>query len=96
MYMNDIQDVAERVGREARARHWQPRVLPMDAYDVRLLPEESEVILVASTTGQVLTPKPHPLNVSARPVPRAVNVGRAPVWNTIPHLYRVRCPANVS
>ena len=51
-----MQDVAERIGREARARHWQPRVLPIDAYDVRLLPEESEVILVASTTGQVLTP----------------------------------------
>ena len=56
MCMVFMQDVAERIGREARARHWQPRVLPMDAYDVRLLPEESEVILVASTTGQVLTP----------------------------------------
>jgi len=25
----------------------------MDAYDVRLLPEEEEVIMVTSTTGQV-------------------------------------------
>lgn len=28
----------------------------MDAFDVRLLPEESLVIFVTSTTGQVLTP----------------------------------------
>lgn len=28
----------------------------MDAFDVRLLPEESLVIFVASTTGQVLFP----------------------------------------
>ena len=48
-----LQDVAERIAREARARHYQPRVLPMDAYDVRMLPEEEQVILVASTTGQV-------------------------------------------
>ena len=48
------QDVAERIAREARARHWQPRVLPMDAYDVQKLPEEEQAIMIASTTGQVL------------------------------------------
>ena len=50
------QDVAERIGREAKLRHYAPRVMAMDAFDVRLLPEESLVIFVASTTGQVLFP----------------------------------------
>ena len=48
-----MQDIAERIAREARARHYSPRVQPMDAYDVRLLPEEEVVVFVTSTTGQV-------------------------------------------
>ncbi|KAG2485235.1 hypothetical protein HYH03_016021 [Edaphochlamys debaryana] len=46
------QDVAERVGREARLRLFAPRVLAMDSYDVTSLPAERLVVLVASTTGQ--------------------------------------------
>ncbi|EIE26765.1 riboflavin synthase domain-like protein [Coccomyxa subellipsoidea C-169] len=46
------QDVAERIGREAKLRQYAPRVMAMDAFDVRLLPEESLVIFVTSTTGQ--------------------------------------------
>ncbi|CAL5225422.1 g8237 [Coccomyxa viridis] len=48
----NAQDVAERIAREARARHYSPRVQPMDAYDVHLLPEEAAVVFVTSTTGQ--------------------------------------------
>ena len=50
-----MKDVAERIAREAKARHYSPRVQPMDAYDVRLLPEEAAVVFVTSTTGQVST-----------------------------------------
>lgn len=50
------QDVAERVAREAKQRHFQPRVVAMDAYALAELPAEQLVVLVASTTGQV----PHP------------------------------------
>ncbi|GIL99953.1 hypothetical protein Vretimale_4988, partial [Volvox reticuliferus] len=48
----NAQDVAERVGREARLRLFIPRVLPMDSYDVTHLPSEGLIVCVASTTGQ--------------------------------------------
>lgn len=49
------QDVAERIEREARIRHYSPRVQSMDSYVITELPNEQNVIFVASTTGQVLT-----------------------------------------
>lgn len=45
--------MAERIGREAKLRQYAPRVMAMDAFDVRLLPEEPLVVFVTSTTGQV-------------------------------------------
>jgi sulfite reductase alpha subunit-like flavoprotein len=47
-------EVAERVEREARRRHYRPRLLPADAYisQVARLPEEAAVVLIVSTTGQ--------------------------------------------
>jgi sulfite reductase alpha subunit-like flavoprotein len=47
------QDVAERLEREAKARHYAARAVAMNAYDIRQLPQEQAVIFVASTTGQV-------------------------------------------
>lgn len=47
-----FQDVAERIGREARLRHLTVRVLAMDAYDVPRLPCEACVLFVAATAGQ--------------------------------------------
>ena len=49
-----MQDVAERIGREAQRRHFRPRVLPADAYlpSVASLPTEPALVFVASTTGQ--------------------------------------------
>ncbi len=49
-----MQDVAERIGREAQRRHYAPRVLPADAYvsHAASLPGEPAVVWVASTTGQ--------------------------------------------
>lgn len=49
-----LQDVAERIGREAARRHFSPRVLPCDAYvpHVAGLPTQAAVVFVASTTGQ--------------------------------------------
>lgn len=49
-----MQDVAERVAREAARRHFAPRVLPADAYlpTVARLPAEPALVWVASTTGQ--------------------------------------------
>ena len=46
------QDVAERIGREAFARHYRLRVAAMDEYDIAQLPAERHVVFVASTTGQ--------------------------------------------
>ena len=46
------QEAAERVAREARARHWSPRVLPADAADLRLLPREHAAVFVVATAGQ--------------------------------------------
>eukprot|EP00898_Chlorokybus_atmophyticus_P000268 jgi/Chlat1/1241/Chrsp115S00755 len=48
----NAQDVAERVAREARRRHYAPRVLAMDAYNPVELPDEQLAIFVTSTTGQ--------------------------------------------
>ncbi len=47
------QDVAERIEREAKMRHFSPRVQAMDSYPVAQLPREQTVVFVASTTGQV-------------------------------------------
>ena len=46
------QDVAERIGREAYRRHIHARVMPMDAYPIASLIEETVVVFVCSTTGQ--------------------------------------------
>lgn len=53
--MQLVQDVAERIGREGKRRHFVPRIMAMDAFPVSQLPEEHNVILVSSTTGQVST-----------------------------------------
>ena len=50
-----IQDVAERVGREAKALLFSPRVMPMDAFEIAQLPQQPCVVFVISTTGQVRT-----------------------------------------
>ena len=48
------QDVAERIGREAKRLLFVPRIMPMDTYDVSGLPLEQSagIIFVVSTTGQ--------------------------------------------
>ncbi|GAB5591386.1 NAPDH-dependent diflavin reductase [Umbelopsis nana] len=46
------QDTAERIGRQARRRHFKARVMAMDEYDRAQLVEEHLVIFVCSTTGQ--------------------------------------------
>jgi sulfite reductase alpha subunit-like flavoprotein len=46
------EEVAERVAREAAARHLVPVLLSMDEYDVRMLPSETLAVFVCSTTGQ--------------------------------------------
>lgn len=48
-----MQDVAERVAREAALLLYSPAVMPMDAYPIQLLPEERFVVFVTATTGQV-------------------------------------------
>ncbi|GFR48013.1 hypothetical protein Agub_g9842 [Astrephomene gubernaculifera] len=48
----NAQDVAERIGREARLRLFKPRVVAMDSYDVTSLPSEQLLVCVTSTTGQ--------------------------------------------
>jgi sulfite reductase alpha subunit-like flavoprotein len=48
----NAQDVAERVGREAARRHFQPVVESMHLYDASDLPQERFVVFVVSTTGQ--------------------------------------------
>ncbi|GFS22197.1 NADPH-dependent diflavin oxidoreductase 1 [Elysia marginata] len=45
-------DVADRVTREAKRRHFATRVLSMDDYNVTSLIQERLVIFVCSTTGQ--------------------------------------------
>ncbi|KAI7853564.1 hypothetical protein BDC45DRAFT_510561 [Circinella umbellata] len=46
------EDVAERIGRQARRRRFRTRVIAMDDYDKNKLIEEKLVIFVCSTTGQ--------------------------------------------
>ena len=46
------QDVAERIAREGKRRHFAPRVMAMDAFPVTSIPEERIVVFVCSTTGQ--------------------------------------------
>ncbi|KAG9305831.1 hypothetical protein G9A89_006242 [Geosiphon pyriformis] len=46
------QDLAERIGREARRRHFKTRVSAMDTYDKGNLINEKLVIFICSTTGQ--------------------------------------------
>eukprot|EP00057_Strongylocentrotus_purpuratus_P030077 XP_780652.3 PREDICTED: NADPH-dependent diflavin oxidoreductase 1 [Strongylocentrotus purpuratus] len=46
------QDVAERIGREAKRRHLAARVLPSDSYSIASLIQEELVIFVLATTGQ--------------------------------------------
>ncbi|XP_075026313.1 NADPH-dependent diflavin oxidoreductase 1 isoform X9 [Calonectris borealis] len=46
------QDTAERIGREAKRRHFQCRVEALDSYDVANLINELLVVFVCSTTGQ--------------------------------------------
>lgn len=48
-----LQDVAERIGREALLHLFAPRVMAMDSYDVTGLPTEQLVVFVAATAGQV-------------------------------------------
>ncbi|KAM6316409.1 NADPH-dependent diflavin oxidoreductase 1 isoform 5-T5 [Podargus strigoides] len=46
------QDIAERIGREAKRRHFQCRVEALDSYDVANLINELLVVFVCATTGQ--------------------------------------------
>ncbi|KFR03211.1 NADPH-dependent diflavin oxidoreductase 1 [Opisthocomus hoazin] len=46
------QDTAERIGREAKRRHFQCRVEALDSYDVANLISEPLVVFVCATTGQ--------------------------------------------
>lgn len=48
-----LQDVAERLAREADIMLFQPRVLAMDSLDVTTLPAQQAVVFVAATAGQV-------------------------------------------
>ena len=48
----NAQDVAERVVREAKLKHYAPVLMTMEGYDVRTLPRERCVVFVTSTTGQ--------------------------------------------
>ncbi|XP_077986666.1 NADPH-dependent diflavin oxidoreductase 1-like [Glandiceps talaboti] len=46
------QDVAERVGREAKRRHFMTKITAMDNYSIANLIQEHIVIFVCATTGQ--------------------------------------------
>ncbi|KAJ1976554.1 NAPDH-dependent diflavin reductase [Dimargaris xerosporica] len=46
------EDVALRIGREAKRRHFRPEIMAMDALDRTRLPHIPIVIFVCSTTGQ--------------------------------------------
>lgn len=48
-----LQDVAERIAREARRRHYNPSCSALDAYDLQGLADEPFVVFVVATTGQV-------------------------------------------
>lgn len=47
-----LQDVAERISREARDYGLPTKCAAMDAYSVQKLPSQSHIIFIASTTGQ--------------------------------------------
>ncbi len=49
------QDAAERLGREAYARHYAPVVCSTAAFPPETLPSEPRVVFVVSTTGQART-----------------------------------------
>lgn len=46
------QDLAERIGREAKRRHFTTRVMSLDSYCVANLIQESLCVFVCATTGQ--------------------------------------------
>ncbi|XP_060597586.1 NADPH-dependent diflavin oxidoreductase 1-like [Ruditapes philippinarum] len=46
------QDVAEKISREARRRHFLPKVVALDSYNIAELIQEKLVVFVCSTTGQ--------------------------------------------
>lgn len=47
-----LQDVAERVAREAQLLLYSPAVMPLDSYPIQQLPEERFVVFITATTGQ--------------------------------------------
>ncbi len=51
--MRVLQDVAERIAREAQLLLYKTRVMAMDAYAIQNLPTETAMIFVAATAGQV-------------------------------------------
>ena len=51
------QDVAERIVREAKLKHYAPILMSMESYDIKTLPNESCVVFVTSTTGQGEEPR---------------------------------------
>jgi sulfite reductase alpha subunit-like flavoprotein len=56
-----LQDVAERVAREAQLLLYTPSIMPMDSYPIQQLPEERFVIFVTATTGQARVAGPRRL-----------------------------------
>jgi len=46
-----VQDVAERIGREAGRRGFSPHVCALDEYKIEKLPSEKLAVFVAATTG---------------------------------------------
>lgn len=52
MVVGALQDVAERVAREAQLLLYSPAVMPLDSYPIQQLPEERFVVFVTATTGQ--------------------------------------------
>ncbi|KAF8599889.1 riboflavin synthase domain-like protein [Ceratobasidium sp. AG-I] len=52
----NAKDVAERIGREARRRHFSARVIAMDIFPMPTLIDEQLVVFVCSTTGNGIEP----------------------------------------
>ncbi len=48
-----VQDVAERIRREAKLLLFRPQISPFDGFDISSLPSCPAVIFVLSTAGQV-------------------------------------------
>ncbi|XP_071820437.1 NADPH-dependent diflavin oxidoreductase 1-like isoform X2 [Apostichopus japonicus] len=46
------QDVAERLGRDAKRRHFAVKLMPLDSYNVSNLIQETLAVFVVATTGQ--------------------------------------------